>query len=202
MDHTVIYDCEFLTAEGAPHRFWCGPHDPDPVIAQIGLVKVGLSDTFPILDTLRCHVIPRGRDGARVSLDPLFIRLTGIEEDTITEDGLPLADALAKADDFAQGARLWSWGKDEFNMVAISCYVEGIAPPIPVTRFGNAAGLLLRAGMPYEDIKKTPSNRLSAYYGLDHPELRGHDALDDALSVAHVMRHLLAKGALTGADFA
>ena len=69
MDHTVIYDCEFLTAEGAPQRFWCGPHDPDPVIAQIGLVKVGLSDTFPILDTLRCHVIPRGRDGARVSLD-------------------------------------------------------------------------------------------------------------------------------------
>ena len=87
MDHTVIYDCEFLTAEGAPQRFWCGPHDPDPVIAQIGLVKVGLSDTFPILDTLRCHVIPRGRDGARVSLDPLFIRLTGIEEDTITDDG-------------------------------------------------------------------------------------------------------------------
>jgi hypothetical protein len=33
-------------------------------------------------------------------------------------------------DRFSEGARFWSWGKDELNMVAISCYVAGIPAPI------------------------------------------------------------------------
>ena len=86
-------------------------------------------------------------------------------------------------------------------MVAISCYVEGFAPPIPAAQFGNACQLLLRAGMPYEDMRKTPSNRLAEYYRLEHPPLRGHDALDDALSVSYVLQHLLGQGKLTAADF-
>ena len=87
-------------------------------------------------------------------------------------------------------------------MVAISCYVEGLAPPIPATQFGNACNLLLKAGMAYEDMKTTRSNRLAAYYQIDHPPLRGHDALDDALSVAYVLQHLLGKEAIEAADFA
>ena len=46
MSYTVIYDCEFLTAPGAPQRFWCGPHDPDPVVAQVGAVLLGLEGDF------------------------------------------------------------------------------------------------------------------------------------------------------------
>ncbi len=199
--HALVFDCEFLTAEGSPSRHWCGPYDPDPVIAQIGLVRVGLEGDFPILDTLRLYVIPRNRQGGRVALDPFFTRLTGITDEHIAREGLPLAEALERTMDFAAGARLWSWGKDEFNMVAISCYVEGLSPPIPATRFGNACDILLKAGMPYEEMKKTPSNRLAAYYQLEHPPLRGHDALDDALSVAYVLQSLLREGALEGADF-
>ena len=85
-------------------------------------------------------------------------------------------------------------------MVAISCYVAGLTPPIPVRRFGNACHLLLRAGMPLEDLEKTRSDRLSAYYNIDHPPLRGHDALDDALSVAYTLQHLLGTGALAAGD--
>ena len=59
MSHAIVFDCEFLTAEGAPMRFWCGPHDPDPVIAQIGLVKLGLEEGFEVLDTRRLHVVSR-----------------------------------------------------------------------------------------------------------------------------------------------
>lgn len=55
--------------------------------------------------------------------------------------------------------------------------------------------------MPYEDLKKTRSNKLAAYYEIDCPDLRGHDALDDALSVAYVARHLVGQGALSAADF-
>ena len=59
MDHAIVFDCEFLTAEGAPQRFWCGPYNPDPVIVQIGLVRLGLSAGFPVADTLR-HMLAEG----------------------------------------------------------------------------------------------------------------------------------------------
>lgn len=201
MTHVLVFDCEFLTADGAPSRFWCGPYDPDPVVAQIGVVKIGLDADFPLLDTLRIHVVPRTRYGERSTLDPLFTRLTGITEHVIDTQGVSLAEALDQTMAFAAGAKLWSWGKDEFNMVAISCYVEGIPPPIPATQFGNACQLLLKAGMPYDDIKRTRSNTLADYYQLEHPPLRGHDALDDALSVAYVVQHLLRQGSLTSTDF-
>lgn len=196
MADLILYDCEFLTAEGAQQRYWCGPFDPDPVIAQIGAVRLSTAEPFEIVDTARLHVLPKTRNGTRAPLDPLFTRLTGITEEILTAEGLPLAEALAALDAFSGGDRLWSWGKDELNMIAISCYIEGIAPPLPPQRFGNACDLLLAAGMPYEDLERTPSNRLSAYYEVEHPPLRGHDALDDALSVAYTLRHLLRTGAL------
>ncbi|MGB5558703.1 MAG: exonuclease [Paracoccaceae bacterium] len=201
MNSAIVFDCEFLTAHGSPSRFWCGPYDPDPVVAQIGLVKIGLADDFPVLETLSTYVTPRNRQGNRYALDPFFTKLTGITEQSIEQGGVPLEQALEDTKNFAAGAKLWSWGKDEFNMVAISCYVEGLAPPIAVTQFGNACHLLLKAGMPYEDIKKTPSNRLAAYYGIDHPPLRGHDALDDALSVSYVLQRLLKQNSLKPSDF-
>lgn len=61
-------------------------------------------------------------------------------------------------------------------MVAINCYVVGIQPSIPASRFDNAVKLLLAAGMPVEDLAKTPSNKLSEYYDVEHPPLRGHEA--------------------------
>ncbi len=200
MQTAIVFDCEFLTAEGAPSRFWCGPRDPDPIVAQVGLVRLGLAQGFPILETLRRHVLPIGRDGVRVPLDPAFTRLTGISDGVIDAEGAPLAEVLAAVADFADGGTLWSWGKDEFNLVAISCFVAGIAPPLPVTQFGNACDLLIRAGMPYEDLNKTRSNTLAAYYKVEHPPLRGHDALDDALCVAYVLQKLLRDGALGAAD--
>ena len=165
-------------------------------------MKIGLSAPFPVVDTLRCYVVPKDRDGARKPLDPLFTKLTGITEEDIDNEGMDLAQALDRTQQFAAGEKLWSWGKDEFNLIAISCYVEGIAPPIPVSQFGNACNLLLKAGMPYADLQKARSNTLSQYYQIEHPPLRGHDALDDALSVAYVLQHLLQQGALTPSDLA
>lgn len=201
MKHAILFDCEFLTAEGAPSRFWCGPRDPDPVIAQIGLVKLGLEGACAILDTKRIYVRPQDRQGARPALDPFFTRLTGITEEALDRGGWTLTQALDVVEDFSDGVRLWSWGKDEFNMLAISCYVAGIAPPIPVTRFGNACDLLLKAGMPYADLIRTRSDALAAYYRIDHPPLQGHDALDDALSVTYVVQHHLQRGVLCAGDF-
>ncbi len=196
MNTAILFDCEFLCLEGSQRRFWCAAHDPDPVIAQIGAVKVGLDGDAPIIDRFSAYVRPIDRFGNRYRLDPFFTALTGITEDDIETKGVSLADALEAVDHFSDGARFWSWGKDELNMVAISCYVAGIPPSIPAGRFDNAVKLLLAAGMPIEDLARTPSNKLADYYGVEHPPLRGHDALDDALSVAYTLQHLLRTGRL------
>jgi inhibitor of KinA sporulation pathway (predicted exonuclease) len=201
MKTAIIFDCEFLCLEGSQRRFWCAAHDPDPVIAQIGAVKLGLEGDFPIVDTFKAYVRPIDRFGNRYALDPFFTNLTGITEENIKVEGVPLQDALVKVDSFSGGSRFWSWGKDELNMVAISCYVAGIPAPIPAHRFDNAVKLLLAAGMPVEDLARTPSNKLADYYNVQHPPLQGHDALDDALSVSYTLQHLLNAGMLKPQEF-
>ncbi|SMX40237.1 exonuclease [Maliponia aquimaris] len=192
----ILFDCEFLTAPGAPQRFWCGPDDPDPIVAQIGAVRLALDANAEILDSLEILVKPFGRDGRPVTLHPLFSRLTGVTQQRLDEGAVDLAEALARFDRFSQGAPLWSWGKDEFNLLAISCYVAGIAPPIPVTRFGNAVHLLVQAGVPSEVVVTLRSNTLTRHFGLMAPDRPGHDALGDAQSVAIVLQHLIRGGKL------
>jgi hypothetical protein len=155
MRTAIVFDCEFICLQGSQNRFWCAAHDPDPVIAQIGAVKLGLGEDFPLLETFKAYVRPTDRFGNRYAIDPFFTKLTGITEEDIEIEGLALQDALAKVDAFSGGARFWSWGKDELNMVAISCYIAGVPAPIPATRFDNAVKLFIAAGMPIEDIART-----------------------------------------------
>ncbi|KQV15918.1 exonuclease [Rhizobium sp. Root1203] len=196
MKTAIMFDCEFLCIEGSQRRFWCAAHDPDPVIAQIGAVKLGLEDEFPILDMYKAYVRPIDRFGNQYALDPYFTDLTGITDAVVETQGVMLQDALSSLDSFSGGTRFWSWGKDELNMMAISCYIAGIEAPIPAHRFDNAVKLLLAAGMPVEDLAKTPSNKLADYYNVEHPPLQSHDALDDALSVSYTLQYLLKAGKL------
>lgn len=200
MQTAIIFDCEFLVTENAQRRFWCGPYDPDPVIAQIGAVRISL-DSFEILETLVVFVKPVDRQGEDYELDPFFTKLTGITPEVIEAKGVSLLHANQQLADFAGEARLWSWGKDELNMMAISCYIAGIEPCLPAHRFDNACRLLLASGMPYEDLLQTRSSDLADYYQIAHPPLRGHDALDDALSIAYVIQHLLIAKKLSKSDF-
>lgn len=197
MDTAIVYDCEYIMIEGSQSRFWCGPRDPDPIVAQLGAVKIGLTDDYPILDTQLLYIKPLDRSGAPILIDPAFTALTGVTQHDLDTLGISLVDALAELDRFSDGAQFWSWGKDELNLIAISCFVAGLTPPIPATRFRNACDLLLAAGMPYEDLKKTRSNTLSAYFDVPHPPARAHDALGDALSVTYTVQHLLRNGALS-----
>lgn len=192
----IIFDCEFLTAPGAPQRFWCGPHDPDPVAAQIGAVKLALTPEAGILEVWEQVILPPERSGETSAIHPFFVSLTGLDEGRIARDGVPLEDALRGFDRFADGASFWSWGKDEFNLLAISCYVAGIVPPIPVTRFGNATSLFAAAGFDKETIHGLRSPGLPAFLGLETEGLQAHDALGDAMAVALSIQHLIRDGLL------
>ena len=192
----IIYDCEFATAPGAPQRFWCGPLDPDPVVFQIGAVRISLDAPYAALDRFEVLIQPTDRAGAPLELDPLNARLTGVTPDRLAAEGVTLPEALERLSAFAGDDMLWAWGKDEFNMVAISCYVAGIAPPMPAHRFGNAPVLFLKAGVPLDTIHGLRSNTMLDHFGLSVPDARGHDALGDARMVAEALRHLMQSGAL------
>lgn len=201
MRTAIVYDCEFLTNRTAPSRFWCGPMDPDPTVVQIGAVRLELEDGFALGDTFDVIVRPRERDGAEATLDPHFTWLTGITPERVSDEGVPLAVALDRFGAFAGGDTCWSWGKDELNLLAISCWVEGIAAPMPPSRFGNAAALLLASGMDADAVGELRSHTLCEALGVSTPPLRGHDALSDARSVAYTLQHLLRTGSLRAAHF-
>jgi hypothetical protein len=201
MSHAIIFDTEFLTNEDSYRRFWMGPHDPDPVVAQIGAVRLGLTGDFGIGPGFSQLVQPVDRFGRPIALHPAFTQLTGITQQAIDTDGLPLGPALAAFDAFTDGVTIWSWGKDELHLMAISPWIAGIPAPIAPQRFGNACSLLLRAGVPLETITTLRSHNLCAHFGLPQPAGRAHDALCDAQSVATVLQHLLATRRLTPDDF-
>ena len=201
MHHVIIYDCEYLTAPGAMSRQWCGPLDPDPNVAQIGAVKLSLQGGYDILDTFKVLIKPRDRFGTRPKVDPFFTELTGISQADIDREGIAHIDALARFAAFSDGATFWCWGKDELTLLAISSYIEGLIPPIPAHRFGNAIGLVLNAGIPVADMGRMTSGRLAEYFGLETPDGRQHDALDDAMSVTVSLQHLLRTQKLSADDF-
>lgn len=201
MDSAVIWDAEFLTAPGAPRRFWCGPDDPDPVLVQIGAVRLGLTADFAIGESLSCVVVPRDRKGDRYPISGFFAELTGISARRVAEEGVELAEGLARLNAFAAGAPMWAWGTDELNAIAVSCYLAGLAPPIPATRFGNATRLLAVAGVPRDEIHGLRSDRLAGHFGLSHHEARAHDARSDAMSTALALQYLLREGRLRAEAF-
>jgi DNA polymerase III epsilon subunit-like protein len=201
MRSVVVYDCEFLTAPGAPQRFWCGPDDPDPLTIQIGAVRLGLAAPFEVSKPVGWYVMPLDRDGERVPLDALVTRLTGITEAVLDAEALPLIDALQALADFAAGDMLLAWGKDELLSLAASLFVQGKASPLPAGRFRSAVPLLRAAGEAKETVEALRSHTICAHFGLAQPGA-AHDARGDALAVAHALQHLLVSGRLKALDVA
>ena len=202
MKTAIVWDVEFLTDAGSPQRFWCGPNDPDPVLVQIGAVRLGLEGDFPILDRFEQVVIPRDRAGDVWNLSELFVRLTGISQVRIANEGVELGEALDALKDFAAGDMIWAWGNDEIFAVGISCYLASIPAPIPATQFGNAVRLLVKAGVPVDEVQSLRSNTLCAHFGISDDGAQAHDALGDALSVTFAVQHFLNQGRLHAEDFA
>lgn len=190
----IVYDAEFLTAPGAPQRFWCGPADPDPLPIQIGAVRLDLRPPFALSQPVGWYVRPVDRDGRRVPLDPLVTQLTGISEPVLEAEALDLRDALAALDDFSCGASLVAWGKDELLSFAPALFVRDVVSPIPARRFRSAVPLLVAAGVSPETVVGLRSNTICAHFELEGGT--AHDARGDALSVARVLQHLLASGQL------
>ena len=196
IDHVVFYDIEHLTIADSPSRFWNGPQDPDPTVVQIGAVRLSCESPFDFGETLDLVVVPRDRFGARAALSPFFTDFTGITEARIDRDGLSLEDAYRRLDEFSAGSRLYAWGKDELNLMAVSAYVHGITPTLPIGRFASACDLLLASGVSLDETSRLRSHTILAHFGLKSEGERDHDGLSDARCVARAVQHLLRSGRL------
>lgn len=195
----VIYDTEFLTDTKALSRIWSGPDDPDPLLVQIGALRIGLRDDLPIKDEMNAIVIPRGRNGEAVQPTDFFTELTGICADRITEEGMEYEAAIQKLAAFgAPDCRFWSWGRDDYFAVAISGFIAGVSSPISAHRFGNLRTLFWENGITDAEELGLSSNQIGAHYGAPLPakDRRAHDALDDAHSLVAGMRALMKAGRL------
>ena len=199
MSHVIVYDCEFLTAPGAPTRFWCGATDPDPLCVQIGAVRLSVEDPFEVSAPQGWYVKPVDRDGAIVPVDPLLTRITGITDEVLATEGLPVVEAMERLAAFAEGALMLAWGKDELLTLAVSLFVEGRQSPIPAAQFRNAVPLVVAAGEPVEVVNGLRSNTICDHFGLQAPG-PAHDARADAAGVATALAHLLATGRLDAKD--
>jgi hypothetical protein len=200
MNHAIILDCEFLSAEGAPRRFWNGPFDPDPTVVQIGAWRLALDGDFALTASFSQLIRPVDRHGQPVTLDPVFAGLTGLTDARLADEGADLATALDAFTRFADGAMIWSWGKDEVQLMAISPWIAGIPAPLPPHRFGNACTLLLKAGVSYDVVQTLRSHTLCAHFGLTPPAGMAHDATHDAQGLGLALRHLLQTGLLDPDD--
>ena len=203
MQYAVIYDCECLTSDGAWTRMWCGPLDPDPILVQIGAVKVALTDGLPVVGEFQRLTLPINRWGILEKLDPVFIDLTHITQERLDSEGVATEIALQDFQDFVGDAMIWSWGKDDIYMLGQTCYIQGIPMPFPPSRFDNISKVLLaEAGVPLEDILKTNSGRLANLFGCTvstegmGSTVTEHDAIYDARSIVTALQYLVSQGRL------
>ncbi|WP_294225477.1 hypothetical protein [uncultured Shimia sp.] len=190
MPKIVIFDTEYLSCDGAMYRVWSAANDPDPILVQIGAVLVDLDGPARVVDTLNVIVTPQDRHGRVCQLDPYFVQLTGLTDQQLETEGVPLRDALEMLDSFSQGSDFWSWGKDELFALGISCFVQGLSPSIPARRFSNLKSVM-HSAISERDIANINSSELSQFFGLNGPNLRAHDALGDATSLSAALIHLL-----------
>lgn len=95
VEHAIIFDCEYLVSEGAYQRFWCGPYDPDPVVVQIGAVRLELSGDYPISAELDLIVKPVDRYGIDYEIPGTFVDLTGVTAARIASEGTTIGTAIS-----------------------------------------------------------------------------------------------------------
>ena len=117
-----------------------------------------------------------------------FTALTGITNDDIAREGVPLEDALRAFADFTGGLPLLSYGGDE-RVIADECAKKNLPDPF--------------AGHDCRDIQPAiravtgrvlMSSELPDHFGLEIPG-RAHDALADARALRRVLAHLRETGA-------
>ena len=177
--NVVVMDLEFTAWEGSVERNWSGP-DVDPEIIQIGaVILINENSNWEIGATFKEYVRPT----VRPILSRYIKSLTGIQQSVIDQYGLAFDEALDRFKEFfPRGAVLVSNGPD-WHQLDRNCLINKRTNPFPEKDVLNIRPYLS------EKLELSLTDERLNSYQL-HKVWSGkpgaaHDALSDALAVAH-----------------
>jgi len=178
----VVFDLEFTAWPGSMEARWMRPGEHKEIV-QIGAVKIDGS-SGAIVGEFDCLMRPR----LNPTLSAYFEQLTGITEKDLAARGVDFAAGFEAFRKFADGDRIYSFGRDDLVIVEnLRLYgVKADIPPYADITLWLAANGLDPRGLNACDIGGAMG---VAFQG------RKHNALDDARSLAQGIRVLLERGA-------
>jgi inhibitor of KinA sporulation pathway (predicted exonuclease) len=176
----VVCDLEWTAWEGSLERSWSGPGEYREVI-QIGAV---------CLDAVHFRLVAVFDRLVRPVRNPILsdyiTRLSGITNQRMLEEGVPLHEALAEFGAFIASRPVWCNGGDA-TVLRENCVMQVISCPAYVERIGNLRPLLARAtGLPTFQLV---SCELPELLGLG-PGTDCHTGVGDALAIAGALAAL------------
>lgn len=183
----VIFDLEYTAWEGSQERDWSEPWEEREII-QIGAVRVKDDAEFTEVDRFLCHVTPVKNP----TLSDYIIQLTGIDQQTVDDEGFDFADALDVFLEFCDGARVVLCYSGDPYTLAENCQLQGMKQPA-WPHFAELYKVLgRRAGAEYAE---SVSSTLPELVGLE-PIEDAHNAMADSLAIAATLRVLRERGLL------
>lgn len=177
----VLYDTEFTAWKGSQERLWSAEWEHRELV-EIGAVRVSAED-FEVRDTF--HRLTR--PCINPNLSDYFSKLTGISQQSVDRDGVPLAQLFVDFHKFGDGAAGFVANGDDEAVLTISAGLQGMSIPISPDRFINIRHALARLfGKPPTDLT---TGMLPHWLGLP-PHGTLHSAVDDAIALARALAEL------------
>lgn len=190
-DSLVVYDTEYTTWPDARDSAWGHEDQHREVIQLAGRIvhRARAWNEGPVFSVL-----------IRPVLTPVLNRhtttLTGITQEQMDAEGLPMAQALERFRAFSAGMWCVSNGND-INPIAETCGLQRILMPLNPRRFLSIRRPLYtaldkeaKAPFPHGDY---PSGRVHTLLDLPLPTHQVHDAMHDvnslAISIAYLEEH-------------
>jgi len=187
----VIYDTEYWTDEGVIARNWMGLKDHPPVVIQIGAYKVKADGDLTITDEFICYCKPTDQNGDALPITQYFTDLTQITAEKIENEGISTKDALIKFKEFVGDSNIYSYGRDDYVTLLMSCYINGLNMPISVKQFNDVRRLLAEKGLDESVVLNNSSGTLHQHFNINLEGNNVHDARDDAFSILSSLREML-----------
>ena len=179
----IVFDLEFTAWAGSMERRWLRPGEFREVV-QIGAVKVDTA-TFADVDTFDALIKPR----LNPVLSSYFETLTGVTNAAVAERGVDFAEGYRSFVHFADGARLFAFGRDDL-VLTDNLALYGLKNELPLPPYTNIVPWLIAAGV---DPRGLHACDIAEACGAKF-DGRAHNALEDARSVALGITTLVARG--------
>jgi inhibitor of KinA sporulation pathway (predicted exonuclease) len=182
-NHAVIFDLEFTAWPGSMASRWTRDGEYTEVV-QMGAVKLD-AESLKIVDEFERLVCPR----VNPVLSQYFIDLTGVTNDMLVARGVDFITAYRAFLDFADGNRIWAFGRDDLILAGnLKLYAWSTLPLPP---YSNALPWFAEQGVDLKGKHACDVAQAAGVAFIGHK----HDALADAHGVAAGFKALIARGA-------